>query len=1295
MSSDTQSASLTPSAHPPEVHDTNSETVKTGRYVARVLQQHLIEDAHRQFWTSHGSAVFVDISGFTKLSERLARKGREGAEQISDAIGHSFESILEVAYDHGGSLLKFGGDALLLWFAAEDHVARACRAALQMRRVLRDVGRIDVPGAKVTLRMAQAVHSGEFHFFAVGTSHLELLPTGPGWSRLVAMEQAADAGEILLSADTATLLPVRCLGRRKGSGVLLQRTPPGRTEKVPLRPRPAMPYEMIAHCLSPPIRAHVLGGGTSEHRAVTIAFIRYESTDALIGRSGSQAAAEALQRLVNVVAAAAAEQEVTFLGSDVDADGGKLILTAGAPKVIGDDEERMLLALRRIVETDLSIPIRIGVHRGSVFAGDIGPFFRRTYTVMGDAVNLAARLMAEAPPGSVYATADVLDHSNTVFETTELAPLAVRGKVKPVPAWAVGRAKGSRSRHVTIKQLPLIGRDAELAVLRDALAAARAGNGRLIEIVGEAGVGKTRLLQALEADATGLRVQHAVCEAYTISTPYAVWTELLREFMEFGRDDPDTVIEARLREALAARAGELTPWLPLIAIAFGLEIAPTPEVQMLAENYLRAKIHEVVGQFLAVLMPDPTLIEIENAQHMDAASADLLKYLCGQLNSRPWLFAVARREAGSRFKAPESAAVLKLRLEPLAVSDALRLTQFATVDDPLPRHVLDVIAQRSGGNPQFLRDLLRSAIESGGIADLPDSAEAAAMARIDALEPEHRALVRRAAVFGLTFHPRMLSWFDDDSDTPPPGQATWERLHELFDEEPDGYLRFRRSLLREAAYEGLPYKLRRQLHRTVAVRMEGEMDQPEEAADILSLHYLVAGEHGPAWRYASVAARRAEGAFAYVEAAGLYARAVDAGRRVTEVANEDIATIYAAQAECWYRAAEFEKAADRFAAAYRLRKGNPVEEAKLLLRRSRVEEKLGKYRQALRWATRARKAVNGLDDREAARQAAQATTLYAQVLQYEGRQHDALRWARRGVIAAEAADAPNALGEAYHVMGWAIGVLGREGARQLYDRSLQAYQRSGNLVSKAAVLSNLGVVCQWEGCWDEALSYYERSRDESLKIGSTANAAVSRINIAEILIDRGELAEAEEILQETLPLWKASRHRYFLGVCLSLLGRASLRAGRHDEALKRLEEARAIFVQVGAEDEVPPVDARIAECRVCMGETNAALALVDGLLSRAGSSNAVARLAPLLKRVRAHALLQRGDLAGVRRELEASLAEGRVRKDLLEIALTLLSLIELHHLEGVEPPVALVTESNSLVETLKIRNVPHLPVAAP
>src|SRR5215831_5332325 len=387
-------------------------------YVPRILQQHLVDGSEARAWTGDGSAAFVDISGFTQLSEQLARKGREGAEQITDVIGTSFESILASAYENGASLLKFGGDALLLWFEGQEHAVRACRAAVRMRAVLHEVGRIELPDAKVTLQMSQGVHSGHFHFFAVGTAHLELLTTGPAWSRLVAMEHAAAADEIVVSAETAALLEKECVGEPKEPGFLLQREPGGEAEKMPLMPRPHVAPEKIALCLPPAVRAHVLGGGgIPEHRPVTVAFIRFEGTDALIGQSGDSATADALHRLMSAVEAATEEQNVAFLASDVDADGGKLILSAGAPKVMGNDEERMLLALRRIAESELPLPIRIGVNRGAVFAGDIGPKYRRTYTVMGDAVNLAARLMAKAEPRQIYAIGGVVGRSRAKLES--------------------------------------------------------------------------------------------------------------------------------------------------------------------------------------------------------------------------------------------------------------------------------------------------------------------------------------------------------------------------------------------------------------------------------------------------------------------------------------------------------------------------------------------------------------------------------------------------------------------------------------------------------------------------------------------------------------------------------------------------------------------------------------------------------------------------------------------------------------------------------------------------------------
>ena len=163
---------------------------------------------------------------------------------------------------------------------------------------------------------------------------------------------------------------------------------------------------------------------------------------------------------------AADEHQVCFLESDVDVDGGKLMMVAGAPRMVGDDEERMLLAMRRVVEGERRLPVRIGVNRGTVFSGDVGPPSRRSYSVMGDAVNLAARVMAKAPPGTIYATAGVLDRSATRFATERLEPFTVKGKKQPVQAWSVGPAIGSRSREGVALRFPLVGRARELAAAR-------------------------------------------------------------------------------------------------------------------------------------------------------------------------------------------------------------------------------------------------------------------------------------------------------------------------------------------------------------------------------------------------------------------------------------------------------------------------------------------------------------------------------------------------------------------------------------------------------------------------------------------------------------------------------------------------------------------------------------------------------------------------------------------------------------------------------------------------------------
>ena len=423
----------------------------------------------------------------------------------------------------------------------------------------------------------------------------------------------------------------------------------------------------------------------------------------------------------------------------------------------------------------------------------------------------------------------------------------------------------------------------------------------------------------------------------------------------------------------------------------------------------------------------------------------------------------------------------------------------------------------------------------------------------------------------------------------------------------------------------------------------------------------------------------------------MFARALEAGRRVADVAPMEVANVHEALADCLYRVGELPRAAEAYASALRLAANDRLRASELLLKRSKLEEKLGKYPQALRWAARAGKAVAGLAGDEPARQAARTSAWYATVLQAENRPADAIRWAACAIREAETADDPEALGAALYATGYAYGVLGKDGAEAYLQRALEAYRRSGNLLRQAALLSNLGVICQWEGRWDEALGYYERGRAETLKLGNTFDATIASMNIAEILSDRGELDEAQRLLLETLPVWRASRYRFLLGGCLWLLGRVSLRAGRIEEALGRLDEARALFVAVKREEEVLDVDARIAECRTFAGEPDAALALATDALARAQHSKSGAKAMSLLERVRGHALLRRGDVAGARAALTASLAAARARRDLQETALALHSLCIAHSRAGEEPPAEAVAERDALVAQLAIRVLPPVP----
>jgi class 3 adenylate cyclase/tetratricopeptide (TPR) repeat protein len=1248
------------------------------RYVPRVLLRRLLSDSGDAVETHDGTLVFVDVSGFTKLSERLARSGKEGAERLVDVINSCFSELLADAYTNGGSLLKFGGDALLLWFEEDGHVERACASAAAMQNTLRRVGRIDTGGHRVVLRMSVGVHTGPLDMFLVGGSHREFVMAGPTASKVVEMEGVASAGQILISPETAACLPSNCLGSPLGPGVLLARAPA-------VQPRPSNdllahpPDDVVARCLSTVVRAHVLAPESEvpEHRVATMAFILFGNLDSLIEEHGRDVAAQALDQVVRTAQEAADRYEVCFQDSDIAAGGGKLILTAGAPRRVGDDEERMLLALRQVIEADTQLPLRIGVNRGQVFAGEIGPTYRRTYAAMGDTTNLAARLMARAPWGSIYATRGVLDLSKTKFATNAIEPFTVKGKSKPVQAWEVGRVKRAALPASVGHRLPLVGRDEELTVLKGAILDASAGSGSMIELVGETGSGKSRLLSEARALGAELHFVHATCESYRQGVPYVIWRDILRQLLGLGWDDPDEVVVPALTAQIESSGAELAPWLPLLGIAIDAQVPMTREVEELGEDFRTEKLHAVVLDLLAPSLRVPTLLQIEHAHMMDEASAGLLLALAERLAHAPWIVAVTRRDVETGFVAPKTAARLELR--PLSTEAARELAETTPEAHFVPAHLLEEAVERAGGSPEFLLDLLAAAAEGSGT--LPDSIDAAASARIDALAPGDRMLIRRASVLGLSFHPRRMRHVLDPA-VAEPDEQTWKRLGAVFARDPDGEVRFKRPAVCEVAYEGLPFRLRRQLHQAVAEALEPELGHDVDADPaVLSLHFFLAGDNERAWWYAKAGAERAVAKFAQVDAARLYRRAIEAGRH-GGASELELAECWEALGEALRQTGHTSAAGDAITAARKLVRDDPLVQARLFLRHVRIALRQGRLAAAVRWAGRGLQVLGTAQESEWRVMRARLLAELAFVRLEQGRLSEAERLCRTAIGQSQADVDQRPLAHASYILDLVLLDLGRPDEAVHSNRALAIYERLGEREEQGHVLNSLAILAQSRWDWDEALRLYGRAAEAYERAGSQGGTAAAACNIGEILSDQGLTAEAGEHLKRARRVGSAHGERGLAAYAAALLGRVAARDGRIDEARQLLSEAAVDLRKLGGNRYLEEVEAVLAEAEALAGDASRALTITDSLLA---SSR---RELPWLQRIRGIALARLGRPEAALNELEQSLAIARERGALYDVASTLDVLRAL----GAESDEQ-ATERDSVLAQLGIERLPALGLA--
>ena len=554
-------------------------------------------------------------------------------------------------------------------------------------------------------------------------------------------------------------------------------------------------------------------------------------------------------------------QEVERYGGMVDKYiGDNVMALFGAPVSHEDDAERAVRAglgmQDAMVEVNESLPpevrfdLRVGINTGEVLAGAVG----KAYTVVGDTVNVAARLQSAARPGSVTVGERTMRATSTAVAYRRLEPLELKGKASPVPAWeaegliaahAVGRA-GATS------ESPLVGREQELAVLRTIYErVVSEGAPQLVTLVGEAGVGKSRLLREFEQGLLGHgshpNVRTGRSLPYGSGIVYWALGEIMRAETGIVDSDSADAAWARFREHTRAmfleahgvfdEEGERKTALigRLIGLDVPAELVPEEaDPERMRDSFLSALRFGME----ALASRRPLVLAFEDIHWADDGMLDAIEHLAQWVRAPLMLVCLARDElldrrptwGGGRRSATQ------LLLDPLTEAQSRELVAALL---PEGREAVPAVAERSGGNPLFAEEMARRIAEEGGThAELPDTVQAVLAARLDSLEPFERRLVQQASVAGRTFQADSLVALAQDE-----GRDLGRALMALQEKDilasgAEGELAFKHVLIRDVAYAMLPKAVRSRKHFEVGAFLEQRHgDRSDEVVALLAEHY--------------------------------------------------------------------------------------------------------------------------------------------------------------------------------------------------------------------------------------------------------------------------------------------------------------------------------------------------------------------------------------------------------------------------------------------------------------------------
>jgi class 3 adenylate cyclase/tetratricopeptide (TPR) repeat protein len=1183
---------------------------------------------------SQGAALFVDIAGYTSLADALTRAygGRRGAEEVTVALDRVFAALIECLQAWRASVVYFSGDAVTAWIDGDDgSMATAC--ALELQQTMDRVGVVSTPdGGTVVLGLKVAVAVGRVHRFVIGDPRVQLIDVLAGelMDRTAAAEQQSRAGEVVLDAGA-----MASLGDRVEIGEVRHGAagPVGVVEAVQAGPAqpdgamewPRLPDETARDWLLPAVWERMVAGRgefLADLRPAVPVFVRFGGLDF----DGDPGAPRILNDFVTRAQWAFDDQGGSILQLTIGDKGAYLYGVFGAPVAHEDDAARACEAALRLLEIPDEVAvsdIQIGVATGRLRSGTYGHAERRTFCCLGDSVNLAARLMGRAASGEVWVHGEAAAQAGGRFAWAELPDVQVKGRTGTV---AVRRLAGHaihagdlRARGTGV----LIGRERELAALRDRWRSASAGSGQVVVIEAEAGTGKSRLARELAVEATGHGASVAIGEAGPARrAAYAgwrgVWTDLLGLGPESGESDVAAAV-ASLDPLLVARA-------PLLAPVLGLAL-PDSDLTASFDGELRKTSLEdlLVRMLSARAARGPLLIVLEDVHWLDQLSRDLLDALSRTVAGIPVLLVVLTRPDGTSLAGlpiRPGGHVTDIALEALGPEAARALVaqrhRALVGQEPAPA-LVDSVVERAEGNPFYLEQLVEYVLshadggEGAEVVELPASLHSLVLSRIDAQEEGSRRAVKVGSVIGRDFYTQLVAAAYPDLGVEAAVDqdllaAAATRLIELADPRTRTWA-FGHAVTRDVAYDSLPFSVRSVLHGRVADALESEPDGPRRHLDLLAYHYARSEDLPKKRHYLWQAAEAARAAYAQETAIGY----LEALLPVVEPEQRHAVLLQLAEALTiggdWAAA---EDAVGR-ARASAEEVGDTAGVANSRVARAELDRKQGRYAEAEAELVAAERAFTEIDDRDG-----RARVLHLHgTLQSQQGHPEAARAAYDESLALrrELGDEAGVAAMLTNLALVAEFMGDLDGAEELGQEGLSRRRELGDRRAISVSLTNMGMLATAREDLPLARERFLEAQSLAEEVGDPWVVAVGRHNLANVSRDLGDLEPAAADFAVAIDAYVERDDRWSVAHVLEDVAVWALaHGGRHDsEAAFLLAAAARLRVEIGAPRFGPTeaiIEAAVAPARVRMQPE--ALARADAEGARADLPDAVRHAEALL-----------------------------------------------------------------------------------